>query len=140
VAVSRRLTPRVLATLQSNLASGGGGVVYAAEGSAYENSRRDRVTARDTPVDGPTTGRVGAVHHLRQDLPALAAGPVDPARQLEVERLELMLTQDLNILLGLAADMAVQLNMQVSRGSSPLAGADEDELRRRLMGGIALRF
>ena len=140
VSVSRRLTPRVLATLQSNLASGGGGVFYAAEGSSYENSVRYLVTSLDTHFDGTSTGLFVAFHHLRQDLQALATGPVDPARQLEVERLELMLTQDLNILLGLAADMAVQLNMQVSRGSSPLAGADEDELRRRLMGGIALRF
>jgi hypothetical protein len=140
VALSRRLTPRVLATLQSNLASGGGGVFYAAEGSSYENSVRYLVTSLDTHFDGTSTGLFVAFHHLRQDLQALGTGSADRARELEVERLELMLTQDLNILLGLATDMAVQLNMQLSRGSSPLAGADEDELRRRLMGGIALRF
>jgi hypothetical protein len=141
VAVSRRLSPRILATLQSNLASGGGGVFYATERSAYENSVRYLVTSLDTHFDGTSTGLFVAFHHLRQDLQVLGSRPVDRARQLEVERLELMLTQDLNVLLGLAADMAVQLNMQISRGSSPLAGgADEDELRRRLMGGIALRF
>jgi hypothetical protein len=141
VAVSRRLTPGVLATLQSNLASGGGGIFYAAEGSSYENSVRYLVTSLDTHFDGTSTGLFVAFHHLRQDLQALGTGSADrAARQLEVERLELMLTQDLNILLGLATDMAVQLNMQISRGSSALAGADEDELRRRLMGGIALRF
>jgi hypothetical protein len=54
-----------------------------------------------------------------------------------------MLTQDLNILLDLAADWAVKLNMEVSRGSV-LFGSDSpqdaDELRRRILGGFAVRF
>jgi hypothetical protein len=137
VAVSRRLTPRILARWQSNLASGGGGVFYATDNSSYQNSVRYLVTSVDTHFDGTSTGLFVAFHHLQQDLQSLGVPSAEPARQLEVERLELMLTQDLNILLGLATDMAVQLNMQLSRGA---AMADDDELRRRLMGGIALRF
>lgn len=140
VAVTRRLTPRVLARWQSNLAEGGGGVFYATDQTSYENSVRYLVTSVDTRFDGTSTGVFVAFHHLRQDLQALGARQGESARQIEVERLELMLTQDLNILLGLATDMAVQLNMQVSRGTLPYAEADPDELRRRLMGGIALRF
>jgi hypothetical protein len=140
VSVTRRLTPRVLARWQSNLAEGGGGVFYATDRTSYENSVRYLVTSVDTRFDGTSTGVFVAFHHLRQDLQALGSRQGESARQLEVERLELMLTQDLNLLLGLATDMAVQLNMQVSRGALPFADADPDELRRRLMGGIALRF
>jgi hypothetical protein len=140
VALSRRLGPRVLARWQSNLASGGGGVFYAADRAPYENSVRYLVTSMDTRFDATSTGVFVAFHHLRQDLEALGAPAGIDARQLEVERLELMLTQDLNVLLGLATDMALQLNMQLSRGEQSLSEADDDELRRRLMGGIALRF
>jgi hypothetical protein len=54
---------------------------------------------------------------------------------MEFDRVRLMLTQDLNILFDLANTWAVQLNMEVSRG--PVA---TDEVRRRLMGGIAVKF
>ncbi|HEX2165550.1 MAG TPA: carboxypeptidase-like regulatory domain-containing protein, partial [Thermoanaerobaculia bacterium] len=140
VALSRRLTPRILARWQSNVASGGGGVFYATDRASYENNVRYLVTSVDTRFDGTSTGLFLAFHHLEQDLQALGPAARDDGRQIEVEKLELMLTQDLDILAGLAADMAVQLNMQVSRGSWPLAGVEPDELRRRLMGGIALRF
>ena len=53
--------------------------------------------------------------------------------------MRLELTQDLDILLDLAADWAVQLNMELSRGPVSVL-PDEDELRRRLMGGIAVKF
>ena len=144
VAVSRRLSPRVLARLESSFASGGGGVFYATDSSSYENRVRYLVTSLDTHFDGTATGLFVAFHHLEQQLESLEeegerrSSPV--ARQLEVERLELMLTQDLNILLGVATDMAVQLNMQLSRGTWPFAEEDDGALRRRLMGGIALRF
>lgn len=49
--------------------------------------------------------------------------------------MRVMLTQDLNILFDLANTWAVQLNMEVSRGP-----AATDEIRRRLMGGIAVKF
>lgn len=141
VSVSRRLTPTVLTKLESNLADGGGGVFYATDAEAYENQVRYLVTSLDTRFDGTETGLFIAFHQLRQQLVAL--DPVDGrAPELEVERLELMLTQDLNVLLDLATDMAVRLNMELSRGTSPFM-ADEgshDELRKRLLGGIAVRF
>jgi hypothetical protein len=61
--------------------------------------------------------------------------------RMELQRLQLMLTQDLNILLDLAADWAVKLNMEVSRGN-PVSGSDidDEELRRRILGGFAVRF
>ena len=53
----------------------------------------------------------------------------------------MLLSQDLNVLLDLAADWAVQLNMELSRGATSAAAApDEESLRRRIMGGIAVKF
>lgn len=141
--VTRRLSPKVLARLESNLGEGGGGVFYATDDSAYENDVRYLVTSLDTRFAGTATGVFVAFHHLQQSLHALGSEDT-PAPRLEVERLEVMLTQDLNILLDIATDMALQLNMQLSRGSWPfLAEAsqeDREELRKRLLGGIAFRF
>ena len=142
-AVSRRLSPSVVTRLQSNMAEGGGGVFYATDSEAYENQVRYLVTSLDTHFDGTSTGLFIAFHHLEQSLQAIEDDG-RPAPQLEVERLELMLTQNLNVLLDMATDMALQLNMQVSRGSWPFLSeasqADREELRKRLVGGIALRF
>lgn len=139
--VSRRLTPTVLAKLESNLAQGGGGVFYATDAEAYENQVRYLVTSLDTRFSGTETGLFIAFHHLRQQLLALEPVSGRPP-ELEVQRLELMLTQDLNVLLNLATDMAVRLNMELSRGTSPFTADDSerDELRKRLLGGIAVRF
>jgi hypothetical protein len=143
LAVNRRLSPTVVTRLQSNLAEGGGGLFYASDAGAYENQVRYRVTSLDTHFDVTSTGLFIAFHQLEQAPQALTANG-NPAPRLEVERLELMLTQDLNVLLDMAADMAVQLNMQLSRGSWPFldeaAQEDREELRKRLIGGIALRF
>lgn len=144
VAVSRRITPQVLARLESNLAQGGGGVFYATGEEAYENRVRYLVTSLDTHFDGTATGLFVAFHHLQQQLELPGSGQ-QRGPQLEVERLELMLTQDLNILVDMATDMALHLNMQLSRGSLPFlsdAASHEqrDELRKSLLGGIALRF
>ncbi len=167
---SRRLTPKLLTRFESNLGSGGGGIFYAADLSRYENSVRYLVTSLDTHYQGTDTGLFISFHHLEQELEALPplpggvptgyAGyaPVGPtggsglagkagigsastAPRLELQRLQLMLTQDLNILLDLAADWAVKLNMEVSRGSA-LSGSEEDdeEIRRRILGGFAVRF
>jgi len=140
LALTRRITPKVLARFETHLAEGGGGVFYATDSEAYENSVRYLVASVDTHFDGTSTGLFLAFHHLQQDLTALDA-EARPAPPVDVDRLELMLSQDLNVLLGMATDMALKLNMQLSRGS--WAWSDEagsEELRRRLLGGIALRF
>jgi hypothetical protein len=148
--ITRRVTPQLLARLESNVGSGGGGIFYATDRSRYENSVRYMVTSLDTHYQGTATGLFLAFHHLEQELEpldgpggrAVDLDPGAPLPRLELQRLQLMLTQDLNILLDLAADWAVKLNMEVSRGST-LYGADparDDELRRRILGGFAVKF
>ncbi|HWN45472.1 MAG TPA: hypothetical protein VNW71_24815, partial [Thermoanaerobaculia bacterium] len=133
-ALSRRLSPQILTSLQSSVAVGGGGTFVAADRRPYENQVRYVVTSLDTQFQNTATGVFVALHHLSQELEPLN-GPERSSPQMEFDRLRLELTQDLNILFDLAAQWAVQLNMEVSRG--PISS---DELRRRLMGGIAVKF
>ena len=133
-ALSRRLSPQILTSLQSSVAFGGGGTFVAADRKPYENQVHYVVTSLDTQFQNTATGVFVALHHLSQELEPLN-GPDRSSPQMEFDRLRLELTQDLNILFDLAAQWAVQLNMEVSRG--PIS---TDELRRRLMGGIAVKF
>ncbi|HET9226902.1 MAG TPA: TonB-dependent receptor [Thermoanaerobaculia bacterium] len=132
--VSRRLTPQILTSLQSSVGFGGGGTFVAADRKPYENQVHYMVTSLDTQFQSTATGVFVALHHLSQELEPLA-GADRSSPQMEFDRLRLELTQDLNILFDLAAQWAVQLNMEVSRGP-----VSDDELRRRLMGGIAVKF
>ncbi len=133
-ALNRRLSPQILTSLQSSVAFGGGGTFVAADRRPYENQVHYVVTSLDTQFQNTATGVFVALHHLSQELEPLN-GPDRSSPQMEFDRLRLELTQDLNILFDLAAQWAVQLNMEVSRG--PISS---DELRRRLMGGIAVKF
>lgn len=133
--LNRRLSPQVLTSLQSTVAFGGGGTFVAADRRPYENQVHYVVTSLDTQFQSTATGVFVALHHLSQELePLSGSGP--GSSQMEFDRVRLELTQDLNILFDLAAQWAVQLNMEVSRG--PVS--NDDELRRRLMGGIAVKF
>jgi hypothetical protein len=137
MSLSRRLSPKVVTKLESSLASGGGGMFFAPTGQPYENQVQYLITSLDTQFQATSTGVFVAFHHLSQRLePAGTSGPT--AAEMESERLRLMLTQNLNFLLDLAADWAVQLNMELSRGANP----DEldDSLRHRFLGGIAVKF
>ena len=58
----------------------------------------------------------------------------------EIERLQVMLTQDLSVLADMAANWAVRVNMELSRGSTPFTLTPSDEMRKKLTGGISVSF
>jgi hypothetical protein len=134
-----KISPQVVTTLDSSVASGGGGMFSSANGQSYENQVRYLVTSLDTQLLSSSTGIFVSFHHLEQqlDMPSGVA-----ASQMEYERLQLLLNQNLNILLDLASDWTVQLNMELSRGGAASAyGSIADErVRRRILGGIAVKF
>jgi len=141
LAMGRQIAPGITTKFEASVAKGGGGVFYATQGQAYQNRVQYLVTSLDTRFKATSTGVFLAFHRLSQELDPL--GPnATPANQIGLERLQLMLSQDLNILMDLAGDWTLQLNMEVSRGSSPLAssGGHDDELRKRFLGGIAVKF
>jgi hypothetical protein len=140
---THRLTPKILARLSSNVASGGGGILYATDQSSYENEVRYLVTSLDTQFEQTSTGVFVAFHHLAQQLNPVRERPGSTAApEMELERLQLMLTQDLDVLHLLASNWAVHLNMEVSRSNGPQAEAlaNDDELRKRVMGGVTVSF
>ena len=143
-AASRRLSPRILARLSSNIAAGGGGILYATDDNSYENEVRYLVTSLDTRFQQTETGVFMAFHHVGQKLTPMGQ-TVKRVPEMELERLQLMLTQDLGILSQVASAWAVHLNMEVSRGTSPedpdaAALYDDEELRKRVMGGVSVSF
>jgi hypothetical protein len=142
VAFTQRLSPNVLTRLESNLGAGGGGRMIVPgrhRNRHYENEVRYLVTSIDTLFEHTATGVVVAFHHLQQRLDSERFAVQE---LLELERLQLKLTQDLAVLGSVAADWAVQLNMELSRGSLPSSEALEsmDEIRSRVTGGLAVRF
>ena len=146
----QKLSPKVITTLDSSMASGGGGTFFAANGQPYENQVRYLVTSLDTQFLGSSTGVFVSFHHLEQRLDPAALtgngtfkaikGLKAGAAEMEYERLQLMVTQNLNFLLNLASDWAVQLNMELSRGGMVTSTHDDTEVRRRILGGIAVKF
>lgn len=135
----RELAPRIVATLESTLAEGGGGQVVALDDVAYVNAVRYLVTSLDTRFDTTSTGVFLAFHRLEQQLDPVHPG-TPTASPLELERLQLLLTQDLNVLLDLAANWAVQLNMELSRGSSAYSETADGGVAHRVMGGFSVSF
>jgi hypothetical protein len=112
----------------------------SANGQSYENRVRYLVTSLDTQLLSSSTGIFVSFHHLEQqlDMPSGVA-----ASQMEYERLQLLLNQNLNILLDLASDWTVQLNMELSRGgaaASSYGSIADERVRRRILGGIAVKF
>ncbi len=141
---TRRLSPRILARLSSNIAAGGGGILYAADKTSYQNEVRYLVTSLDTRFQQTDTGIFMAFHHVGQKLTPMGQ-TLETVPEMDLERLQLMLTQDLGILSRVASAWAVHLNMEVSRGNTPddsenASVYENDELRKRVMGGVSVTF
>jgi hypothetical protein len=135
---TQQLAPSVLTTLQSSIAAGGGGTFVAADRRPYKNDVRYLVTSLDTQFKATSTGVFVAFHQLAQSL-APADGGSGKAAEVDTERLRLRVSQDLGFLMDLATEWAVQLNMELSRGTLP-SGQNDTELRHRFLGGLAVKF
>jgi hypothetical protein len=138
--MTRKISPRILARLESNLAKGGGGIFYATDDQPYENHVRYLVTSLDTQFQKTQTGVFIAFHHLEQAFSQAGKAEEEVVQRLELERLQLMLTQDLSALVDIAANWAVRLNMELSRGSTPYTLTVDHELYKKLTGGISVSF
>ena len=141
--VEHRLSPNVMARFQSNVARGGGGL-FESGSQRYSNRLGYVVTSVETRFENTETDVELAYRAVDQRMSPV--GDASPAADrdlmtVEMDRLRLLLTQNLRTLLGLSTDWAVLLDLQLSRGGESLASLPEDdEIRRRVVGGIAVRF
>ena len=138
VEVTHRISPSVLTRIESHVGAGGGGLMRTADNSFYENEVRYLVTSVDTQFEGTDTGLYFAFHRLEQQLTPLLGTQVGSGSDVALERLQIGIRQDLGFLSRMASDLAVHLDMELSRG-----GASQelfDELRRRITGGLAVTF
>ncbi|HKV11048.1 MAG TPA: carboxypeptidase-like regulatory domain-containing protein, partial [Thermoanaerobaculia bacterium] len=138
MSLNRRLSPQVTTSWQTSVAAGGGGISVAPNGQPFENQVKYLITSLDTQFQKTSTGVYVSFHHLSQQLDPAAGTSGPSVARIESERLRLMLSQDLSFLLDLAADWAIQLNMELSRGATPAEA--QDTLRHRFLGGIAVKF
>ncbi len=118
VGFQHKISPKIVTKLDSSVASGGGGLFVATNGLPYKNQVRYMVTSLDTQLLSSSTGIFVAFHHLQQQLDP-AGETRRPVAQMDFERLQLMVNQNLNFLLNLASDWAVQLNMGSAAASIP---------------------
>ena len=146
-AFSKQLGRNFLTRFESNVAQGGGGIFSSNEGGIYENQIGYMVTSLDTHFKPTSTAVLLAFHRMEQELVPFDQGNLDadrgPAANMDLDRFQIQITQHLNSLLGLGSDWALSLDMQLSRGLTPYAlhtADNDDELRRRVVGGIAVRF
>lgn len=138
----KRLTPGVVTRVSTSLADGGGGVYRAVNNRLFENNVTLMSTRIDTSFEQTATGVFVAFHRLEQELV-----PYHPIRRrvaaetAGLERLEVVVNQDLSALLDLSADWAIRLGMELARGASFFhSDVDPSELRRQIMTGVAVRF
>ena len=106
----------------------------------YENEVSFLSTALDTRIESSATGVYLAFHRVEQRLEPMRVGRRIP--QVALERMELVLTQDLNRLFDLAANWAVRVGMELSKGATLFQAEPDDReaLRHRLTTGFAVRF
>lgn len=135
VSLTRRLSPNILTRLRSNVAAGGGGTFLATLEDGYQNEVRYVITSLDTHFQSTSTGVFLAFHQLHQSLEPLGSHLL-PLDAIDSERLELRVQQDLKVLLDLPADWALQLHMELARNGEE----GSREVRRRVLGGIAVKF
>jgi hypothetical protein len=141
----RRLGGDVLASWVTSYAEGGGGTFRAANRRSYENRVAYVSTAVDAIYEPTSTGIFVAFHRLDQRLQATQPSKVRSQRArmpaTELERLELVVSQDLSQLFDLAQSWAVKVGMELVRGESFLTPIEEwGDTRRRITTGVAVRF
>ncbi len=137
LAVSRRLSPNVLTRFQSNVASGGGGLFYAADRDLYHNVVRYIITSIDTQFQSTSTGIFLGFQHLQQSLSPLVGGRAELA-QLDIDRLQLKVAQGLNAFFDLPADWALQLNMELAKGVPGVR--DHEAVSSRVIGSLRVKL
>jgi hypothetical protein len=116
-------------------------VVELVPAALLQNEVEFLIGSLETRFEATDTGVELAYMSMAQVLGPRAGGSSAVSlAPLDLDRLRLFISQDLRRLLGLASDWALLLDMELSRGGDPAMVESADELRRRVVGGVAVRF
>ncbi|MEO8274891.1 MAG: carboxypeptidase-like regulatory domain-containing protein [Thermoanaerobaculia bacterium] len=138
----QRLTPGIVVKVSASVADGGGGIFRSVNRRFYENQVSMASSAIDATFEKTSTGVYLSFHRLDQELQPLrgtqGAGD-EPGTDLE--RLDLVVSQNLSAIWDLSLDWAVNVGMGLARGASFVhSDVDSDAIQRRVMTGVAVRF
>ncbi len=140
--IRQRLSPGIVAKVSASVANGGGGVYRSVNRRYFENQVSMVSSVIDATFERTSTGVYLSFHRLDQQLDPLRPsrrGYVDPGTDLE--RLDLVVRQDLSAIWDLSLDWAVHLGMGLARGASFFhSEVDSEALQRRVVTGVAVRF
>jgi hypothetical protein len=141
LALTQELGSQVVATFAANLGTGGGGELAGRDKRTYRNQVRYLVTSLDAHFARTETGVFLAFHRLEQALrPVAGSATTTASSTVAIERLQVRLSQNLDVLLDLPAVWALRLNMELARGGLLDTAPDRDGVRRQLTGGVAVSF
>jgi hypothetical protein len=113
-------------------------VLLTSDGAPFENQVRYVVTSLDTRFQPTSTGVYLAVHRVEQRLDPMTS--LERGSEVDLQKVQLKVTQDLDYFLASLGDWAVLVNVELSRGDLAYGRALADDLHRRVAGGIAVRF
>ncbi len=138
----RRLSDSIVAKFTTSLAEGGGGEFLTVERQLYDNSVSYLATTLDTTFEASSTGVFLAFHRVEQTLDPVNVSWRAPREvNAGLERLELVVSQNLSAIWDFSTDWAVRVGMELARGASFFhSDVDPEALRRRIMTGVAVRF
>ncbi len=137
VSATNRIGESISTRFAAAVAEGGGGQLQGL--ASTQNQVGYRVTSLETQFERTETGVFVAFHELSQ---GLDLSGTDSTGGTELRRLQVRVTQNLDRVLRLASNWALQLGMELSKGRLPFSPpeAQTDEVRQRLTGGVAVRF
>ena len=140
----RQFGDKVVASWSTSFAEGGGGAFQAANRRAYFNNVEYLHSSIDTLIEPTATGIFLAFHRVEQRLEANQpqnGRNRTKSPSTELDRLELVVSQDLSQIFNLAQSWAVKVGMELVRGESFVNPIDEGgDTRRRITTGVAVRF
>lgn len=141
--VRQRITPRIVAKVSASAASGGGGVFQSVNRRYYENEVSMLTSGIDATFERTSTGVYLSFQRLDQQLAPYTqtakSSALAPATNMQ--RLELIVSQNLSAIWDLSQDWAVHVGMGLARGASFFhSDVDSEAVQRRIVTGVAVRF
>jgi len=139
----QRLSPGVVAKVSASVASGGGGVFQSVNRRHYENDISMVTSGIDATFERTSTGVYVSFQRLDQQLTPYTQSAKSYAAEpaTEMQRLEVIVSQNLSAIWDLSQDWAVHLGMGLARGASFFhSDVDSEAIQRRIVTGVAVRF